>query len=1023
MVSPCIYYVNFAHPLYCTMSSAGLNLYEMLFPDHDDDDANTEDIGLLRINEIFNVDFNDICKFFELETYNDSFSTDDDSSLNIMHFNIRNLVTNLIELEAYISLLKRRPDVIALSETWLDKFHESNINVQGYTCYNVVRSRPHGGVSILIRENIESSLIEKHSFVNSEIEICTVSVKLKATNYIVSSIYRPRFKHDNIKEFRESLAPILNDKTFRNSKVILTGDFNINLLEHQTHIDTNDYLAFMQNFNYLPIITRPTRYPEGQQRAQPSLLDHIYINFTPPAISGILKFSITDHLPIFLTFLLPTSKISSHTIKFRIFKEDSRKKFTRELSHILWEEILTSPSVNTNFETFMEHFQRLYNSHFPVVTKCLSAKRLSHPWVTPSVISAIKSKNDALNNFKMGLVSWEFYKNIRNRTNAIIRTSKSNYYISLFNNFKSSTKKLWQSLNALNKSPTTRSNISNILNNNSLLTKPVDIADAFNNFFANIGTTLEAKLPPPLKDPIGYMNGNFPNSMQVPEATLQDVIKVIKSLKNKKCSTEDFAPFIIKENAHLLSQPITFLFNQSVTSGKFPKSLKLARIIPLHKKGPKTDINNYRPISLLNIFSKIFEKLMKAHLISFMKENDILSKTQYGFQQGRSTIDALIKFSSEIYSQLDKSKFLLSIFVDFSKAFDTVPHDLLLRKLDFYGIRGIIHEWFADYLANRSHTTMIDGQKSSTANVVMGVPQGSVLGPILFLLFVNDLPNFSDILTSILFADDANLYLKGDDPSNLILTANIELFKLYDWCIANRISMNSLKTYYLLFGNIPPKNLPPLTIKSGASYEIIKRANNVKFLGIFYDENMSFKSHIHHLVQRISRTSALIYQLKEIVPTFVLKTIYNAHVSSLLNYCNIIWSGACQTNLLPLIRIIKRIIRNICRSDFLAHTNPLFREQKILNLELLRQYNLALYFIKYRIYEDNELQRNHRYPTRNRDALRLPEYHTRVYRQSFLCKGVEVFNELRDSSLVDLDSIYTIRTLKQRLKKYFISKL
>ena len=137
--------------------------------------------------------------------------------------------------------------------------------------------------------------------------------------------------------------------------------------------------------------------------------------------------------------------------------------------------------------------------------------------------------------------------------------------------------------------------------------------------------------------------------MQVPEATLQNVMKVIKSLKNKMCSTEDFAPFIIKENAHLLSQPITFLFNQSVTSGKFPKSLKLARIIPLHKKGPKTDINNYRPISLLNIFSKIFEKLMKAHLISFMKENDILSKTQYGFQQGRSTIDALIKFSSEIY--------------------------------------------------------------------------------------------------------------------------------------------------------------------------------------------------------------------------------------------------------------------------------------------------------------------------------------------------------------------------------------
>ena len=1012
-----------AQPHYCIMNSSNSNLYEMLFPDHDDDDANTEDVGLLRINEIFNVPFTDICKFFELESYNNSFSTDDDSSLNIMHFNIRNLVTNKTELEECISLLKRKPDIIALSETWLDRFNKTSINFQGYTCYNVVRTKPHGGVSILIRENIESSLIEKYSYVNSEIEICTVSVKIKAENYIVSSIYRPRFKHDKINEFRKSLEPILNDKIFRNSKVILAGDFNINLLEHQSHIDTNDYLAFMQNCNYLPVITRPTRYPEGQQRAQPSLLDHIYINFTPPSISGILKFSITDHLPTFLTFILPSSKITSQTIKFRVFKEENRRKFTRELSHIMWEDILTSPNIDTNFDSFMEHFQRLYNSNFPIVTKSLSSKRLSHPWITPSVIKAIKNKNDALNNFKMGVTSWDEYKIIRNRTNSIIKTSKSNYYINLSNNFKSSTQKLWQNLNALNKSPPSTSKTPNILHNNSLLTKPVPIADVFNNFFANIGSTLESKLPPPQNDPIDYLHGNFPNSMQVPEVTLEDVMKVIKSLKNKKCNLDDFAPCIIKENVHLLSLPISILFNQSVNSGRFPKSLKFARIIPLHKKGPKTDINNYRPISLLNIFSKIFEKLMKVHLISFIKKNDILSNMQYGFQQGRSTIDALIKFSSEIYEQLDKSKFLLSIFVDFSKAFDTVPHDLLLRKLNFYGIRGIINQWFADYLADRRHVTIIDGHKSSATNVLMGVPQGSVLGPILFLLFVNDLPNFSELLTSILFADDANLYIKGDDPSNLILTANVESFKLYNWCLANRISINSLKTFYLMFGNIPPKNLPPLTIKSGSSYELISRAKNVKFLGIYYEENMSFKSHINHLVQRLSRTSALIYQLKDFVPTFVLKTIYNAHVASLLNYCNIIWSGACQTTLLPLIRITKRIIRNIFHSDFLAHANPLFREQKILNVELLRQYNLALYFIKYRIYEANELQRNHRYPTRNRDDLRAPEYHTRVFRQSFLYMSVKVFNELRESALVDLNSIYTIRTLKLRLKKYFLSKL
>ena len=185
---------------------------------------------------------------------------------------------------------------------------------------------------------------------------------------------------------------------------------------------------------------------------------------------------------------------------------------------------------------------------------------------------------------------------------------------------------------------------------------------------------------------------------------------------------------------------------------------------------------------------------------------------------------------------------------------------------------------------------------------------------------------------------------------------------------------------------------------------------------------MSFKTHVNHLVQRLSRSSSLIYQLKEYLPSFVLKTIYNAHVASVLSYCNIIWSGAYETTLMPLTRLTKRIIRNVTHSDFLAHTNPLFLETKILNLKLLRQYNLVLYFIKYKIYNQNNLQRNHIYNTRFRTNLRVPEFHTRLTRNSFLYQGVEVFNELNQSPLIDLEEIYTLTTLKKRLKTYFLSK-
>ena len=995
------------------------NLYDMLFPDSDDD---SEDIGRLRINDIFNNTNNDeISRYFDLNLYNESFPDNDASTLNVIHFNIRNLSTNKDELETIISMMKRTPDVICLSETWLDSTSESLIKLDGYIGYNVIRDAPHGGVSVFVRDFIKSNFEPAFSFASAEVEICTVSISISNTNYTVSSIYRPRFKHDNIKEFRKVMEPILRNKLFKKSNTILMGDFNINLLEHHTHADTNDFLIFMQNQFYLPVITRATRFPEGLQRGTPSLLDHIFINFSPPAVSGILNIKITDHLPVFLVIVLPVRKFQNYCVRFRVFKKASRDNFTRDLAMIIWEDILISDDLNTNYDAFHMKIYQLYNKHFPIVTKTISHKQASHPWVTPYLISAINNKNISYKNYKLGHLSWEEYKVIRNSTQSIIKASKRSYYINLFNNFKSNTKKLWESLNKLTKASCPNRSTTSIILNNSILTKSKDIANTFNTFFAEIASNLDSKLPKAQTDPLQYLQGNFPNSMTVPEITLLDVAKIIKTLKSKKCGTEDFAPFIIKENSHLLAQPLAFLFNQSISSGKFPDTLKAARIIPLHKKGPKTDINNYRPISLLNIFSKIFEKIMKTHLVSFLERNSVLSKTQFGFQAGKSTLDALIKFSTEVYSQLDCSEFLLSIFVDFSKAFDTVPHELLLKKLDFYGIRGLINDWFADYLSGRTQITIIEGKNSQSAQVTLGVPQGSVLGPILFLLFVNDLPNFSDVLTSILFADDANMYLKGKDPQQLIITANSELFKLYLWCIANRFSINALKTVFILFGNVAPTSLPPLVIKSGFSYETIQRVDKTKFLGVLYDNKMSFKFHVDGLVQRISRTSALIYQLKELLPSYVLKTIYHAHVGSQLNYCNIIWSGAYMTTLMPLIRLLKRIIRNITHSDFLAHTAPLFQEAKILDFSNLRRLCLAVYFLKYQVYNDNKLNRNHNYYTRHKDNLRLPDHRSRLFRHSFICESVEVWNDLTHSPLIDIDSINTLHTFRARVKKYLLS--
>ena len=258
---------------------------------------------------------------------------------------------------------------------------------------------------------------------------------------------------------------------------------------------------------------------------------------------------------------------------------------------------------------------------------------------------------------------------------------------------------------------------------------------------------------------------------------------------------------------------------------------------------------------------------MKQDLVQYLHSHDIISRKQFGFQSNIGTYDALEEFSSFIYKNLDERKKVLAIFLDFKNAFDSVPHTILLQKLQHYGIRGNILKWFESYLQGRTQTTKYGNQKSQTLPITTGLPQGSVLGPILFNIYINDLINVSETLNTTCFCDDSLLFASSENLESLVLLFNEELHKIYKWTIANKLVLNTDKTVAMVYSNQKIHTLPPIFIKNQYTYDRIKRVDHVKYLGVIYDEHLKFKFHVSHICNKLSILSGFFFKLKFFLPT------------------------------------------------------------------------------------------------------------------------------------------------------------
>ena len=548
-----------------------------------------------------------------------------------------------------------------------------------------------------------------------------------------------------------------------------------------------------------------------------------------------------------------------------------------------------------------------------------------------------KPNDQNINNYKL-------YSNIFNK---LKKTAKAKYYTDMLDIHKHSIKETWAVLRqVMNKNKQSVKLPSVFIVNGVEMSNSKRIAEELNTFFSEIGTKTSNSISETTQNFSNYLKGNHTTIFFMHPTDIHEVKLVTQKLKNKKTtSCDDLSTYIIQKTIEEISIPITHIINQSLYSGLVPDKLKISKIIPIFKYGNNKHFNNYRPISILPPISKILEKIVCNRLMHFLDKYDVLYRHQYGFRQKHSTIHPILQLLKDIADANDKTTrdVTLSVFLDLLKAFDTINHDILLKKFHFYGIRGVPNSWFANYLSNRKQFTEINNCKSALTNVSTGVPQGSILGSILFLLYINDINNCT-LLNLLSFADDTTIYRSGPYNKELFDEVNYELIKIHMWLCTNKLSLNVKKSKACIFS--PPNSRYTLgnnclSLNDIKINFIGENDESIKFLGLHLDEHLTWKNHIAAITSKISKSLFAINRVKYLLPHYALKTLYFSLVQSHIQYGIQAWGNASNISKITVLQ--KRAIRIINQINYRGHTDPLFKSERILKLTDLYKLHVSLF--------------------------------------------------------------------------------
>jgi hypothetical protein len=989
------------------LDSNNVDLNDLLNVYNSDDDG-TENPLLLNAES----------KYYELDDISASVPQDASFKYKTIHVNVQSLPDKFDRLKLFLYRLKDEGviiDFVLLCETFLTTNNADLYQIPGYKFVHKSRlSISRGGVGIYIRHGINFKLRDDIAlFHEGEFESIFIETKPAEKSTIVGEIYRVPNTNElqsliRFETITESLQNINRD-------VIIGTDQNFDYLKVNSHKNSADLLNQFFSSGLLPCITKPTRITHTTA----TLIDNIYVKPHREAKlhSGIIIHEFADHLPVFVFSGKVNKKINKDPLTFqhRQLNTTALQQITSCLGDLDWN-CLNTMNIDDAYLSFSNKLKETLDKIAPEKTVIIPHKYIIRdPWVTKGIVKSSKYL-DKLFRAKLKQPycqnSLNKYIQYRNLFNKLKRISKETYYTNLFLKYKNDIKNTWKSIRSLIGKLNDKSSISDTFRiNNVSVSDPNQISNEFCKFFTNIGHEYAAAIPPAQKPYHFYLKERVTKSIFLEPTDPNEIFRIITSLKNKKsCGHDNMSSSFFKDISNQVSLPISILINKSLELGIVPEVMKIAKVIPIYKSKEHDQFSNYRPISLLPTLSKILERVLHKRLYCFLDANQILYPSQYGFRSKHSTIDALTEFVHHTLSSFENHEYTVGVFLDLSKAFDTIDHSILLKKLEFYGIRGIALEWFKSYLSGRVQYVSYNNVASGTRNISCGVPQGSVLGPLLFIIYTNDLPKSIQNSKSIIFADDTTVYASSTSLPILFNTINADLNGLADWFCANKLSLNVSKTNYVLFSR--KSIMTHFGIKIGNMQ--IERKQCVKFLGIIVDEKLEWSEQISNCKAKLSSSLYAINSSKRYLTSKHLLMLYNSIVYPYLSYGILLWGSTFKSYLNKINVMQKKAIRCIAHAPYNSHTDAIFNRYNVLKFSDIYHLYLGKYMFQQihmilpePLLDKYTLCRNiHVHNTRQTNQLYIQNRRTALVANSFIFKGPDYWNnlpeEIRNSSCIKL---------------------